>query len=227
LAVLALVHTSAMARENLALFKLPPHADFRDGYFLRKCGQERWTPCPEFGRGKGFSSDWEVVREHTPAYAARTGRRFADALTPYGKPNNEQAGVGPRWSLRVELRGQDGSRKERPFGWLLAVALKKAEHDARGRPCAPHYVAPTHWSCYEGDHWPIADNFDCRLANLRPLHVDRHRHDERFNWPGRTLPRSSRGIRRPLAVLLRAAARAKAKPKAKAKGKAKTRPWQR
>ena len=215
-------------RETLVLFKLPSHADFRDGYFLRRRTFDNETPCPAYGAGKVFLNDWDVVRENTRAYQARTGRRFANELTPYGKANDAQP---PRWSLRVTLRGKDGELRERPLAWLLAVALKKAEEDAWARKVAPHYVDPKNWGLYEGDHWPFADQCDCRLANIRPLHRDRHRSDERFGWERKSLPPQQRGLKRPAAALRQAAAKARAKAKAKAKpkakAKAKTRPWQR
>ena len=66
------------------------------------------------------------------------------------------------------------------------------------------------WHFYEGDHWPIADHFDCWLDNVRPLHADVHRGEERNNLAVRTLPNSSRGATRTRAVLLQSFANVKA-----------------
>jgi hypothetical protein len=100
-----------------------------------------------------------------------------------------------------------------------------------GRDCDPRYVDPEDWSDYEGDHWPVGDQCDGRLLNLRPRAKVSHRGTDRVDWPSSTLPDSQRGLKRPRATLLalrEKAARAKAaksEAKAKAKAKANTRRW--
>jgi hypothetical protein len=102
----------------------------------------------------------------------------------------------------------------------------KATTTKDGHPCEAHYVDPKDWDAYEGDHYPIPDQFDCRLVNVRPRARDPHRSEDRLGWPGKTLPPSERGLKRPAAVVLRAA-KAKAKPKAKPKAApARSRSWQ-
>ena len=105
------------------------------------------------------------------------------------------------------------------FSWLVACCLVQATEDRRGRACDPHYVEPGQWQYYEGDHWPVADQCDCRLANLRPRAKALHRTLGRADWPTTSLPRVVRGMQRSLAGLLQARAKAKAKAKAKTTGK--------
>ena len=112
------------------------------------------------------------------------------------------------------------------YSWLVACALLQADTDVRGRTCAPHYIHPKHWDQYQGDHFPIPDNYDCRLINLRPLQKDVHQGRERQEWQIKTMPQHRRGTKRPHSQVAAARAKAEAKAKAKPKAKARTRAWQ-
>ena len=69
------------------------------------------------------------------------------------------------------------------------------------RKCTPHYVAPEAQKLYEADHFPVGDQCDCRLDNLRLRHVDDHRGAARIDWPRKSLPKAQRGLKRPAAEL--------------------------
>ena len=133
-------------------------------------------------------------------------------------------------SYDAPCEGAHKKTKQKSYCWLVACALLQATTTKTGAECAAFYVDVEDWECYEGDHWPIGDQFDCRLKNLRPLDKVNHRTRERMRWPEATLPARERGVKRPAAVLDRATKAAKANARARAaKAKAapmRTRAWQ-
>ena len=211
-------------RSSLALCKLPPHPFFKDGYCLRKRASVAETPAPGYGPGKVFQSEYDVVREVSEKTTQRWGHKHTQPLKLFPSPNDKE---NPRWDLRVRLLGQDGQQKQVPYAWLVSCALLKAAQDTNGRSSQEHYVQPADWKHYQGDHWPIADQCDCRLLNLRPRVQERHQSEDRFGWQRTKVPNAQRGLKRPASVLRKLRSKAKAEAKAKAKGQAKrTRSWQ-
>ena len=206
------------------MYKLPEHPLFKDGYVLQRRPQPLETPAPAYGPGKVFLSEYDVVRELKPRSQRQLGRLYSRPRKLFAVRDNKVKG---RWDLRVNLQMKEGKTKLVPYAWLVSCALLKAAHDVRGRKCAEHYVDPKDWEFYHGDHWPIPDQCDCRLANLRPLEITRHQSEERFEWQRKTLPAAQRGLKRPASELVEAATKARAKEEAKAKARAKrTRSWQ-
>ena len=102
-----------------------------------------------------------------------------------------------RCQRRLNLTGTDGKSHKVSYAHLVACALLKARRDARGRFCAPHYIAPKDWYAYEADHDLDGDQCDCTLGAMTLEYKGVHRGIRRQNWPRTSLAREQRGLKRP------------------------------
>lgn len=184
------------------------------GYVLLRRDEAEETPCPGYGRGRVFLSEYDICRTLCAKHAADVGR-------PYSKPLKLQTDRNDdgRWQLRVNFSGTDGKTHKVSYAHLVACCLLKTIHDKRGRKCQAHYIQVADWYRYEADHDVVGDQCDCRLAAMTLVHEDRHRGERRFDWPSTSLDRSYRGIKRPASALVRA------QPKVAAR-RMRTRAWQ-
>ena len=138
----------------------------------QKVGHFRWTGKGKAsrrtpnGRKKGwFVVDWVVRRKLA---SGGWGMR----LVPYVV---EKDG---RLDLKVNL-GPGGYQF---FHRVLALVLKRTWFDKAGRRVkSPFWVKAANWGWYEGDHVNF-NVLDCRLCNLEPVQVDRHRGERRDGW---------------------------------------------
>ncbi len=215
------------ARHSLAVIALPDgipcpplekgvasQHEIISGYMLLRRDEAQETPCPGYGRGRVFLSEYDICRTLSAKHAGDVGR-------PYSMPLKLQFDVNAdgRWQLRVNLSGTDGKTHKVSYAHLVACCLLKTSHDKPGRTCKPHYIDAVDWYQYEADHDVVGDQCDCRLAALSLVHEQRHRGERRVGWPSTSLDPAYRGMKRPASALVRA------RPKAAAK-RVRTRAWQ-
>jgi hypothetical protein len=181
-------------RRNFQTFELPPHPDYRDGYWLVKRRTLRKTPAPGYGPGKHFHDEWDVCLKLAPETARKTGRTFSKPLTPLASLNQHG-----RYDLTLSLvkKGQPSATHKTTYCHVVVMALLKTDRNTAGRPCKAHYVDPEDHACYAADHDPVGDQCDCRLDNLLLRHVDEHNSTKRMGWSRTSLPAAKRGVLRP------------------------------
>ena len=137
-----------------------------------------------------------MVRRCAARTQRRTGRPFTKPRKLFPKAN--QSG---RYDLHVNLEGRDGRTRLVVYAHLVACSLLQTEHDPDGRNVPWHYIKPAMHDRYEADHYPVPDQCDCRLANLRLQAKSRHRSEGRLGWSRTTLPPARRGLKRPASAL--------------------------
>lgn len=185
-------------RQHLHVFELPPHPDYADGYILLRRRYPRQTASRQYGAGKVFTSEYDIKWKLAPDYARKKGEVYSKGVEPRATVNIHGR---EELTVRLQKKGDPTDEVTMTYSHLVACALLKTNRDRRGRKTRPHYIDPRDHKEYEADHWPIADQCDCRLRNLVLRHVDEHRSCERMGWPGKTLPASERGLKRPAAAL--------------------------
>ena len=193
-----------LCRAELDTYKVPPHPDFADGYWLVRrssVGKPLGTlPAPEYGEGKQFSYEFDICYELSADYQRKTGRKWSKGINPFKCTD----GYG-RLDLKVKLQDKKDPQKQvtTSYSHLVACCLLKADRGVHGRRCDAHYINLKDHTYYEADHNPFGDQCDCRLDNLVLEHKDFHRGFKRHGWQRTSLPNSRRGLKRPRAELQR------------------------
>ena len=146
------------------LFKSAPH---KVGHF-RWTGKGKASRRTPNGRKKGwFVVDWVVRRK-------LANGRWGVRLAPY------VVEIRGRLDLGLDL-GRPGYGQQY-FHRVVALVLKRTFFDKAGRRLkTPFWVKEANWGWYEGDHVNF-NTLDCRLCNLEPVQVDRHRGERRDLW---------------------------------------------
>jgi hypothetical protein len=155
---------------------LAPNPLFRDGYWLLLRDQLQETPCPA---GGSFLTEYDICLKYTEESARKLGKTYKAPLKLKPELNEETE----RWDLRVDLQkgGRSGAHHIN-YHRLVGLTLKMAKHGSDGRKLrTPVVVGPQQWSSYEVNHKDF-NNFDCRLLNLQPKEVGRHRGEGRDAW---------------------------------------------
>ena len=190
-----------MSRLDLSEFELPPHPDYKPGYWLVRRTAVATLPCPFYGPGKVFQWDYDIKKKLPAERARKTGRAFSKGVAP-----RPLTGDRLRPDLFVDLPTRDDKKTSFGYCHLIACALLEATEDVDGRRCVPHYVRPQDQWNYEADHDPIPDQCDCRIENLALRHTDRHRGERRQGWQITTIHPTRRGVKRPRSALRKPAA---------------------
>merc|ERR1740129_997691 len=101
------------------------------------------------------------------------GRRYGRPLAL--NPERDQYG---RYDLASWLADGAGGQCHTQYHRVVGLALKKTSFDKRGREALSHYARPADQHGHEVDHvdW---DPYNCRLSNLMPLPIFRHRGEGR------------------------------------------------